>query len=84
MLIGLGHTARVGKDTCANILVEHHGFTAVAFADALREFVYNTNEQVRAIVDHMGWEHGKAGGKNEHRLGSFHIRSACGGLVGKC
>ena len=35
-------------------------------------------------VEIWGWEKGKAGGKHEHRLGSFHIRSACGGLVGKC
>lgn len=35
-------------------------------------------------VEIFGWERGKAGGKHEHRLGSFHIRSSCGGLVGKC
>ena len=35
-------------------------------------------------VEICGWEKGKAGGKHEHRLGSFHIRSSCGGLVGKC
>lgn len=35
-------------------------------------------------VEIYGWEKGKAGGKHEHRLGSFHIRSSCGGLVGKC
>jgi len=35
-------------------------------------------------VEIYGWEFGKPGGKYEDKLGSFHIRSSCGGLVGKC
>ena len=59
MLIGLGHTARVGKDTCGAILSETHGFQTIAFADALRDMVYRTQPTVRAIVDRIGWDEGK-------------------------
>lgn len=38
-LIGLTGPARSGKDTAAAYLVERHGFTRVAFADPLRQFV---------------------------------------------
>lgn len=37
MLIGLTGKKRSGKDTVAARLVEEHGFTRLAFADALRE-----------------------------------------------
>jgi hypothetical protein len=37
MIIGLGFQARSGKDTVADFLVENHGFTKIAFADALKE-----------------------------------------------
>jgi hypothetical protein len=36
-IIGMTGYARTGKDTAAARLVEEHGFTRVAFADALRE-----------------------------------------------
>jgi hypothetical protein len=36
MLIGLTGKARCGKDTIADVLVEDHGFTRVAFADPLK------------------------------------------------
>jgi len=32
----------------------------------------------------IGWEPGKPGGKYENKIGSFIIKSSCGGLVGKC
>lgn len=35
-LVALGHRAGTGKDTLAQILVERHGFTRVAFADPLK------------------------------------------------
>lgn len=59
MLIGLGHAARVGKDTCAGILVDHHDFQRVAFADILKEFVYRTHPDVARVVDEIGWEEAK-------------------------
>ncbi len=36
VIVGLYGNRGVGKDTVADILVRHHGFTKVAFADALR------------------------------------------------
>lgn len=59
VLIGLGHASRVGKDTCAQLLIEHHGYERVAFADALREFVLRTHPGVRSIVERIGWEEAK-------------------------
>ena len=37
LLIGLAGRARVGKDTAAQHLVNHHGFHSYAFADPLRD-----------------------------------------------
>lgn len=69
MIIGLTGYAQSGKDTVANILVEHYGFTRVAFADKIREYLYETNPMydsivgeplfVRAKVDRDGWEEAK-------------------------
>lgn len=68
MIIGLGHAARVGKDTCAEILVERHGYTRVAFADALKDFVYAIDEDVRLAVNLFGWEGAKANPVNRKKL----------------
>lgn len=35
VVIGIGHKARVGKDTAAAYLVKHYGATRMGFADAL-------------------------------------------------
>lgn len=40
MIIGISGYARAGKDTVADILVEDHGFERLAFADKLRECLY--------------------------------------------
>jgi hypothetical protein len=48
VIIGLGHKKGTGKDTVANYLVEHWGFTRVAFADVLKQaagIVYSLTEQ---------------------------------------
>lgn len=37
MIIGLGHTARSGKDTVAEHLRLEHGFSTIAFASALKQ-----------------------------------------------
>lgn len=68
MIIGLGHQARVGKDTLANLLVERHGFQRLAFADKLKELAYETDPLVygggtghlQEFVDTEGWEAAKA------------------------
>jgi hypothetical protein len=42
-LIGLSGYARSGKDEAAKVLVEEFGFTRVAFADKLRDVLYQLN-----------------------------------------
>ena len=42
-LIGLSGFARSGKDEAANVLVNEFGFKRVAFADKLREVLYQLN-----------------------------------------
>lgn len=42
-IIGLSGFARSGKDEAAQVLVEECGFTRVAFADKLREMLYQLN-----------------------------------------
>jgi len=69
MIIGLTGYAQSGKDTVAKILVEQYGFTRIAFADKIREFLYETNPMfdsiagepmfVKARVDRDGWDEAK-------------------------
>lgn len=47
-IIGLSGYARSGKDAAAKVLVEEYGFTRVAFADKLREVLYQLNPIVQA------------------------------------
>jgi dephospho-CoA kinase len=64
MIIGLTGYAQSGKDTVANILVEKYGFTRVAFADKLRDLLYEFNPpadgdgipDVQEVVDVNGWD----------------------------
>lgn len=42
-IIGLSGYARSGKDEAAKVLVEEYGFVRVAFADKLREVLYELN-----------------------------------------
>lgn len=39
MIVGLSGYARSGKDEAAKVLVEEYGFTRIAFADKLRDFL---------------------------------------------
>lgn len=69
MIIGLSGYAQSGKDTVANILVQDYGFTRVAFADKIREFLYEMNPLVETVgfepmylkeyIDRDGWEKSK-------------------------
>jgi hypothetical protein len=70
MIIGLSGYAQSGKDTVANILVKKYGFTRVAFADKIRELLYELNPVVvhpdlldcmylREAVDRVGWDKAK-------------------------
>lgn len=67
MIIGLSGYAQSGKDTVAQILVDNYGYTRVAFADKIREFLYEVNPMVgcspsgylKDLVDLEGWEKAK-------------------------
>ena len=39
LILGIAGLARHGKDTIANHLVQHHGFTRLAYADAIRDML---------------------------------------------
>jgi hypothetical protein len=45
MIVGLAGYARSGKDTAAEVFVQE-GFTRLAFADLLKEFVYRINPYI--------------------------------------
>lgn len=51
-LIGLAGYAQSGKNTVADILVRDHGYTAIGFADALREFMLALDPIVEAYAPH--------------------------------
>lgn len=65
MIIGLAGYARSGKDSAADAL-EGIGFRRIAFADKLREFMYEMNPPIssiygtvvplRDIIDSRGWD----------------------------
>lgn len=74
MIVGLMGYAQVGKDTVAKTLVEEHGFTRIAFADALRDAAYALDPIIGAVshvyggvvetrlrhtVDRLGWDEAK-------------------------
>ena len=72
MIIGLTGYAQSGKDTVAKILVENYGFKRVAFADKIRELLYEMDPPVpvgvgterhtvglQNYVDIYGWDEAK-------------------------
>jgi hypothetical protein len=73
MIIGLTGYAQSGKDTVAKILVENYGFIRVAFADRIRDLVFEMNPMIDSIageprflkdfVTRYGWDEAK---KNPH------------------
>lgn len=68
-IIGLSGYARSGKDEVAKFLIEGHGFQRVAFADKLRDVLYELNPMcgrgwdssdhpvvyVQDVIDKYGW-----------------------------
>lgn len=67
MLVGLSGYARAGKDTGAAVLAQD-GFERIAFADIMRDFLYNLNPivgaeykepyavRVKDVIDYYGWD----------------------------
>lgn len=53
-LIGLSGYARSGKDEAAKVLVDHYQFTRVAFADKLKQFVYQQNPII-GVKPYFNW-----------------------------
>ena len=69
MIIGLTGYAQSGKDTVAKILVEKYGYTRIAFADKIRELLYEMDPPIKRslnpdsgliglqnLVDIYGWD----------------------------
>jgi len=66
MIIGLTGYAQSGKDTVASILVEQYGYTRVAFADKVRELLYELDPPfpmengkvvgLQNLIDVHGWD----------------------------
>jgi hypothetical protein len=72
MIIGLLGYAQSGKDAVAKTLVEEHGFIRIAFADKIRELLYEMDLPVpmkngdkvveiglQNLVDELGWDDAK-------------------------
>jgi hypothetical protein len=67
MIIGLMGYAQSGKDTIASILCSEHGYTRIAFADKIRELLYDVNPMVgcspsgylQDLVNLVGWDQAK-------------------------
>jgi hypothetical protein len=67
-LVGFNGYARSGKDTLAGFLVAEFGYRRIAFADALRNFITATNEEIRELVDAVGWDVAKLDPKVRQEL----------------
>lgn len=61
MIIGLMGYAQSGKDTVANILVENYGYTRVAFADKIRDFLYEINPIISVTANEPMYLRGRVG-----------------------
>lgn len=57
IIVGLTGYAGAGKDTAADWLVRHRGFTRVAFADGVKELALRLGGPgLRADVEAVGWD----------------------------
>lgn len=62
MIIGLSGYAQSGKDTVAKFLVEQRGFERIAFADPIRNLLWDMNPMLKdgfylqGVVNAYGWD----------------------------
>jgi len=56
MIIGLSGYAQSGKDTVAKFLVENHGFERIAFADKIKDLLYEMSPVVNFDLDGGGYD----------------------------
>jgi hypothetical protein len=62
MIIGLSGYAQSGKDTVAKFLVEQRGFKRIAFADPIRDILWDMNPMLKdgfylqGVVNAYGWD----------------------------
>jgi hypothetical protein len=86
MIIGLSGYARSGKDTVAKILVEEYAFERIAFADKIRELLFEINpvlaegQTLNELVTDYGWEIAKTQPKVRSLLQSVGV--ACRTVLG--
>lgn len=65
MIIGLAGFAGSGKDTVAKFLIEDWNYKRYAFADAIKETLYDTDPfidkelRLKTLVDKYGWDYTK-------------------------
>ena len=68
--------AGVGKDTVAKLLVTQHGYTRVAFADALKDALLHADplvgmRRIRDVVESDGWDRAKVNPEVRRLLQEF-------------
>ena len=61
MIIGLTGYAQSGKDSVANVLTKNYGFQRIAFADKIRDLLYEMNPDfkdtlLQQAVNKNGWD----------------------------
>lgn len=65
MIIGLAGFAGSGKDTVAQLIVDNWNYKRYAFADKIKEVMYDTNPfikndlRLQTLVDKYGWDYTK-------------------------
>jgi hypothetical protein len=82
VIVGVGHAARVGKDSFGAALVKYQGFERLAFADVLKQLVYDSDYRVRWIVSRIGWERAKAEYPRQVRQTLVDVGLACRNHLG--
>lgn len=56
IIVALGYSAQVGKDTAGQMMVEMAGFERIAFADPLKAVALAADPKLRQAVQGAGWE----------------------------